>query len=205
MIINDGASEDENIQGCCTIDLPKEGSHDQLMFQKWFELKDASGNKSSGRIRLGMQYIHDPVRLFETLIKMKEEEHKVLSDELGKSDQVFKKTSGKSLFCHVIIFSLAPFESLVYPDEEQLEGNEKKEGLISWELPPVITGTFATVQTAIGSKVAIAEKILEFQVKNIAIGKMDWATITQISALIYMFLSTIALFSREDFINVYFN
>lgn len=94
VVFNEGASESENIQGSCVIDLPAEQTHDQLMYQAWFDLLDASGRPSPGKIRLGIQYIYDQVRLFETLIQRKEEECRGIDEELKKTEEILDKTSG---------------------------------------------------------------------------------------------------------------
>jgi hypothetical protein len=64
------------------------------MYQAWFDLTDANGRPSPGKIRLGIQYIYDQVRLFETLIQRKEDECRVIDEELKKTEDILNKTSG---------------------------------------------------------------------------------------------------------------
>ena len=105
VILNEGAADSENIQGSCTINIPKENGHNQLMFQNWFPLQDASGNPSKGKIRLGIQYIYDQVKLFDTLAQLKEEDLKNLTDELQRTEDILEKTSCIYLVSiYIIIF-----------------------------------------------------------------------------------------------------
>jgi len=156
------------------------------MFQEWYKLTNDKGQENNARIRIGIQYIYDQGLFFENLIKSKEEERSEIEKELRVKEDILHLTS-------------VPFEYIFNPEKFQ---EEKKETMIFWDSNGIVGKAMESFRSFIGPKVDVAEKFLEEKASGIIIKNINWQTISQICCLLYLGMSTLATFSREDFMNV---
>lgn len=77
----------------CTIDLPNEEVYDQKMTRGYIQLLDEKGEENAGKIQIGIQYIYDYVKYYDSLLNLRSEEYKSLSDNLRATQELLENTS----------------------------------------------------------------------------------------------------------------
>lgn len=174
----------ETVLGKCTAKVPSGPNYDQRMITEWFDLTTAKG-ESGGRIRLGIRYIYDQVKLFDSVLERRSEEQKLLLKELEDTQTVLDQTS-------------SPFEVLINPDKNILERD--KNGAIS-----PLDNAFDKLTTVLSGRVGSAENYVVDKISGLPQPGMRWGNIAQIGSGVYAILALIVAFTNEDFINVFFS
>ena len=177
----------ETPQGVCIKELPLEPQYDQRMITEWIPLTSADGKSGKGKIRIGIQYIFDQVRLLDTVIRKREEEYKALSEDLQNTQDVLTTTS-------------TPFDLMT-----NIERIGKSQEIVMEKMPSPFTAVVGKVKTAISSQVGAAESYISTTVRTLRPPNMKWAQLAQFSGIVYAVLSCFAAFGKEDFINVLLN
>ncbi len=91
------AAEGADPMGKCEYGLPMEQGYDQRMLTEWLTLSSADGKQSRGRIRVGIQYIYDQVKMLESTIRQREEEKQTHLAELTTTQRVLDTTSSTAV------------------------------------------------------------------------------------------------------------
>lgn len=165
--------------GKCVTRVPSDSSHNQKMNTEWFDLISPTGNPA-GKIRLGIQYIYDQVKLIDTIMEKRQEEREVHLKDLEASYNALKQTS-------------APFELLIGPAKNSTAQNLNNE-------PTVFDEAFDKVATTFYKGIIPIEDYVVGNAKTLQ--TTQWGRFAQIGSLIYALLSLIIAFANEDFINV---
>jgi hypothetical protein len=83
----------ENLAGTCMVVLPDPESNDQQMSTNWYPLTREDAKETVGKIRLGIQYLYDQVKMYDTLLHKKENDRQTLVAELDNAQRTFDETS----------------------------------------------------------------------------------------------------------------
>lgn len=149
------------------------------MNTEWFDLISSTG-KPAGKIRLGIQYIYDQVKLIDTIMEKRQEERDFHLKDLEESYDALKQTS-------------TPFELLIGPAKGSSAQNLNNE-------PTAFDEAFDKVATTFYKGIMPIEDYVVDNAKNLQ--TTQWGKFAQIGSLIYALLSLLIAFTNEDFINV---
>jgi len=150
------------------------------MNTEWYDLISSNGNKV-GRIKVGIQYIYDQVKLIDAIIEKRSEDRDFYLKDLEESQDILK-------------FASAPFENLIRLDKG-VSGQSNNDPTIFEEALDKIAATIYKGITPIEDYVVNNAKTLPTAVSQ-------WGLIAQTGSLTYALLSLIIAFTSEDFINV---
>ena len=89
--------------GTCVRQLPSEAEYDQRMITEWIPLLSFDGREKRGKIRVGIQYIFDQVKLCDGIIQKREEEYQTLTDDLKKTTDVLNATMGTTMNVSIFV------------------------------------------------------------------------------------------------------
>ncbi len=180
-------------QGMCVRGLPLDPAYDQRMITEWIPLASADGKPGRGKIRVGIQYIFDQVRLVDTVIRKREEEYKAFSEDMQNTQEILNQTS-------------TPFEILINPNYTVPVAKRpfSTETMLAEKGPNPLTAAFGKVKNAVSDKVGAAETYISTTVRDFRPPGMKWTQVAQIAGITYAILACLAAFAKEDFINVGF-
>ncbi len=94
---NESTGGKDSLQGMCVAELPDDGSNEQDMQASWKPLYDEDGKETAARLRIGVQYLFDPIKLIDAKIRQKEEEKFKVQEELNQLVEFNKRVASKLL------------------------------------------------------------------------------------------------------------
>eukprot|EP01022_Parablepharisma_sp_SALTPOND_P004770 TRINITY_DN120935_c1_g1_i1.p1 TRINITY_DN120935_c1_g1~~TRINITY_DN120935_c1_g1_i1.p1 ORF type:complete len:333 (+),score=44.07 TRINITY_DN120935_c1_g1_i1:2452-3450(+) len=84
----------DTFKGICVGELPEDHLNDQEMVTEWKTLVDEEGQPIPQKVKIGIQYLFDPIKLIDAQIRMKEEEKFKFREELNQLTEFGKKAAG---------------------------------------------------------------------------------------------------------------
>lgn len=164
--------------GLCTAKVPVDPGHSQKMRTEWLELTSPE-ELPAGRVRLGIQYIYDQVKLIDTVVEKRKEEREFHLKDLEESVNALRLTS-------------APFELLIGP--------MKGTGTQTHSDPTAFDDALDKVATTFSRGIAPIENYVVDHAK--ALPATPWRKVALVGSLVYVFLCFVIVFANEDFVNV---
>ena len=84
----------DSFQGICVNELPEEQQNEQEKITEWKNLVDEEGKTTSAKLKLGVQYLFNPLQIIDVKIQEKEIEKGKVREELNQIIEFGKKASG---------------------------------------------------------------------------------------------------------------
>jgi hypothetical protein len=78
----------DDLEGVCELELPDDRNNDQETQTMWKVLRDEEGNDTEGRLRVGLQYVFDPVRQVDSRLRRFEQEKSKLQEEFTRLSDI---------------------------------------------------------------------------------------------------------------------
>lgn len=176
---DEGQTGKAELQGKCTLNLPEKDPSEQTMQLLWKVLYDENNRETSGRLRVGVQYIYDEEKFYSSEIARKKNETEKIESELKKLSEYTNLISN-------------PFEIII--NQEQSVGSQRvSSGILGKSQEILINKEKGRVEKYFD----IIEKMMRLYIE---IDKVR----SKINLILWVFfaLSFLTAFLREDFINV---
>ena len=168
--------------GICKKELPSDEEYNQTMITSWLSLTSLDEEAGYGKIKLGIQYVYNEVKLTELIMDKKNEEFTIVNSEYERTMSILNET-------------YEPFGILI------LEETQKK---VEAAPDPLLT-VFGPIGAALEKPLEVVEDYVTSTARGLRPANMKWRQLFIIGTLVYAIFSSLVAFHRQDMINVGFS